>query len=153
VFLASSGDDLSDIAIDADITLIGMEETDTGELSRCELKGEYLHPRNTKWFMKEEKKGWLKTNTKIFYTNSYTTIVIAKLYQTDRCCHVSETSDISSIAFLPFFPTSDMVGHSCHYWPDYENTEEEYEKYFCHRNSVWYFFSLQCSLKRRIKPL
>jgi hypothetical protein len=119
-----------------------MEHTDTRELPRSIPIREDLNPGDTEWLVEEEKKSGLEGNTIIFDSYSDAPIVASKLFETDGSGDCSIICSFTLVEFLPFFPSSDTIGHPGDEWPEYECPEEEHEKYF-HDDSVSDFPPLQ----------
>jgi hypothetical protein len=82
--LTGTTDDFCSISSDSDITLRGVEDTYFWKLSDTRLEREDLNPGEAKWFMKQEKKYWLKCYPVVFDTNSDTPIIASELFETDR---------------------------------------------------------------------
>ena len=109
MLFTSSCDDLGDVSIDADIALRGMQETDISDKTGTIVVRQNLYPRETKRFMKEEKKCWLKGDTILLKANLNTTIIIPKLCQADRCGDLDITCHVTAKAFLPFTPSDEHI--------------------------------------------
>jgi len=61
--------------------------------------------------MEEEEKSRFEGDTIVFDSYADTSIIISELLEADRRSEVCVIGDLSTEEFLPFTPTSDMVGH------------------------------------------
>lgn len=133
--LTGSAGDFCSITHDSDIALRGMKDTNFWKFSDTCLKRENLNPGNAEWFMKQEKKCRLESDTIVFDTNSDTTVVPSEFFETDRICQVCVVGDIAAEKFLPLTPACHMVGHPTDDGPQNESPKKEHKKDF-HTHSV-----------------